>query len=123
MVDTCCYRLRIKLAGTARIPSLQSGRAISRKCWKTQTQIAIDRHAIAVHKDRNRTWNGSNFWAKPHHVLWSYSNNTFIARLAMNLQRDQAVSDRKTVRQPKSHLSKAGVRHGTHIFRGNVVEL
>jgi len=41
----------------------------------------------------------------------------------MNLQCDQAVSARKIVGQPKPHLSKARVGHGTHIFRGDVVWL
>ena len=52
-----------------------------------------------------------------------YSDHTLIARLTVNFQSNQAISDRKTVRQPKRHLSKAGVWYGTHIFRDNVMEL
>src|ERR1051325_2600263 len=49
MVDTCCYRLQIKLAGMAHTQSLRFGRAISRNCWKTRIKKATDRR-IAIHK-------------------------------------------------------------------------
>ena len=51
-------------------------------------------------------------------ALRSYSDGALIARLAVKLQSNQAVSDGKSVRQAKHHLSKVGVGHGTHIFRG-----
>lgn len=38
-------------------------------------------------------------------ALRCYSDHSLIARLAVNAQSNQTISDRKTVRQPKCHLS------------------
>jgi hypothetical protein len=51
------------------------------------------------------------------------SNGACIARLPVSLDSNQAISSRKTVRQPKRHLGEIGVGHAAHVFRAYVTGL
>lgn len=89
---------------------------------KARTQLRPE----IKHPEITAASNGLGKWDEETHLtgwLRGDPNSTGITCLALSLDRNEAESGQKLVRQTKRHLSEIEARHPSHVFRSDIAGL